>query len=716
MEKLKYIVEDRTIAQLLGVQNFTSDESAILELVKNAYDAKSSQIDLVFSGGQLIVSDSGIGMNNDDIKKYWMHIGKSAKQYSVVDINNRERVLAGSKGVGRFALARLGSEIKLYSKKDGCSGIKWETDWNNSELSEDDSLSEPGTRIEISNLREKWNKKKVENLITFLSKMYNDDAMAINIIHPDIQETVPKYFPKPVLGNNCLSIIKLVYNSENQELHTEINSDEFSTDAIKYCDGIDINHFKRKIKIVDELENNNELNLDKAELEEKLTMLGSFSALFTFAIKSTKLDLEKFLYKYEGLPHDMPGGIILYRNAFSLASFEGKKDWLGFGKRARKSPAAASHPTGAWRVRENQISGKVEIDRERNNVLQDLSNRQGFDENIYYDLFVETILLGIKEFERYRQSIIRKIDVKNVSSIKDYPAPISEKIIKNPQMVTSLSVDEARNLALEIQGFVHENSCIKKEMKDVETRYKYDVQLLNVLATVGLKASSIAHELKNERNFVATSIDYIINALKDYGLWEDLSSQEKTSKAYKNVPQLLEKNRKINNKIYVFMNVMLSEVEKKQFIPANQNISNILDKIKGNWEEDYSWVSIEIVADKELQYIVSEDTLMVVFDNLILNSIQQNDKMSHLNIFIEVNEQNGILLFEYHDNGHGLDQKYVNDPRKILEVHETTRKNGHGLGMWIVNNTVVMSGGEIIQIKAQPGFGIEFSIGGKRHD
>ena len=41
MEKLKYIIEDSTIAEVLGVQNFTNEESAILELVKNAYDAQS---------------------------------------------------------------------------------------------------------------------------------------------------------------------------------------------------------------------------------------------------------------------------------------------------------------------------------------------------------------------------------------------------------------------------------------------------------------------------------------------------------------------------------------------------------------------------------------------------------------------------------------------------------------------------------------------------
>ena len=34
MKRLEYVIEDRTIAEVLGVQNFTNEESAVLELVK----------------------------------------------------------------------------------------------------------------------------------------------------------------------------------------------------------------------------------------------------------------------------------------------------------------------------------------------------------------------------------------------------------------------------------------------------------------------------------------------------------------------------------------------------------------------------------------------------------------------------------------------------------------------------------------------------------
>ena len=79
MEKLKYIIEDSTIAEVLGVQNFTNEESAILELVKNAYDAQSLDVVIIISKSQIIIEDNGIGMNRQKILGAWMHVGISDK-------------------------------------------------------------------------------------------------------------------------------------------------------------------------------------------------------------------------------------------------------------------------------------------------------------------------------------------------------------------------------------------------------------------------------------------------------------------------------------------------------------------------------------------------------------------------------------------------------------------------------------------------------------
>ena len=71
------------------------------------------------------------------------------------------------------------------------------------------------------------------------------------------------------------------------------------------------------------------------------------------------------------------------------------------------------------------------------------------------------------------------------------------------------------------------------------------------------------------------------------------------------------------------------------------------------WERDYAWLSIEILMEEDIIYQISEDILQVVFDNLLLNSVQQNDNTLKLNVTINVAEINGFLKIKYSDNGKG---------------------------------------------------------------
>ena len=122
----------------------------------------------------------------------------------------------------------------------------------------------------------------------------------------------------------------------------------------------------------------------------------------------------------------------------------------------------------------------------------------------------------------------------------------------------------------------------------MEARYKYDIRILNVLATTGLKASSIAHEMKNDRNAIFENYNNIVDALKEYGMWDELNSVDKTRKSYKNVPYLLKNNDVVGKKLITFMDTMLEEVEKKQFEAHYQSIADILVASKQVWERDYA--------------------------------------------------------------------------------------------------------------------------------
>ncbi len=628
MEKLKYIIEDSTISEVLGVQNFTNEESAVLELVKNAYDAQSVDVIIVISKSQIIIEDNGIGMNRQKILEAWMHVGISDKEYIVGDGEN-SRVLAGSKGVGRFAIARLGAEASVYTKMDGQEAILWKTDWNTNTLETCYEMKRRGTKIVIGKLRDNWTEPRVCNLREFLSRTYNDDKMKIQIDYKEDRKTVMRYFGKIQLGVNCVSIIRLQYLAGFQKLICDIKSDEFKENVKELCPGINIKEQKTELNIVNELDYiKNELYEEAAteEWKELLENVGNFSAELYFSLKNpSTFDAEKYFYKHKILDERYESGVILYRNAFSISSYEGKKDWLGFGKRSRKSPAAASHPSGSWRVRENQMSGKVIIDKKENKGLSDLMNRQGLVENDIYKVFIAIIITGINYFERYRQNIIRCIANKYNESKEEKKPKVIDSVMKNPQKLMELSLEEKKLFMDELEQMKKDNKTSKNQIDETEKRYKYDIRLLNILATSGLKATSIAHELYNDRNSIDENVDYIINALKRYELWDVVNDFENTKYMHRDIPALLEKNRRVNKRIINFMDVMLSESEKDQFVPEDVNIYEFFINIKSVWEKDYSWINIQLHIEESLEYRSSKDIFRVIFDNLILNSIQQND-------------------------------------------------------------------------------------------
>ena len=95
---------------------------------------------------------------------------------------------------------------------------------------------------------------------------------------------------------------------------------------------------------------------------------------------------------------------------------------------------------------------------------------------------------------------------------------------------------------------------------------------------------------------------------------------------------------------------------------------------------------------------------------MILNSVQQNNKIGELKIVIEIKMNSNRLNIKYSDTGTGLSKEYLNKPEIILDAHETTRHNGHGLGMWIIHNTINLQKGKILNISGEGGFKFIFEM------
>jgi hypothetical protein len=121
MEKLIYkdqipFQAEGRLLQELGLRLVAKPQVALVELIKNAYDADSSSCMVLLEdkGKTLVVSDGGHGMTLEDFKTKWMRIATSNKLKSQTS-KVYQRPLTGAKGIGRFAVRYLGDQLVLES-------------------------------------------------------------------------------------------------------------------------------------------------------------------------------------------------------------------------------------------------------------------------------------------------------------------------------------------------------------------------------------------------------------------------------------------------------------------------------------------------------------------------------------------------------------------------------------------------------------------------
>lgn len=139
---------DVSTFRLLGRELITDRITALFELVKNCYDANAEKVDISFESlnplsekSRIIIRDDGLGMTFEDIRDKWMVIGTSSKRRKKTSPAPYYRIVAGKKGVGRFAVDKLGGKLVMKTKKKGSP--VWhclETDWTKYSEEEDRQL------------------------------------------------------------------------------------------------------------------------------------------------------------------------------------------------------------------------------------------------------------------------------------------------------------------------------------------------------------------------------------------------------------------------------------------------------------------------------------------------------------------------------------------------------------------------------------------------
>lgn len=168
---LTFTIESRIIREI-GERLVKQPEVALVELIKNAYDADAKKCDVTFAPPHSVsVVDDGHGMSLTEFKSGWMRIGTSSKESQRLS-RRLNRVITGEKGIGRFAVRFLGRVLHLESvAQDRARGFRTlltaDFDWPTFDITEDlgqvkvpytleraDPTRNSGTTLLITDLRE----------------------------------------------------------------------------------------------------------------------------------------------------------------------------------------------------------------------------------------------------------------------------------------------------------------------------------------------------------------------------------------------------------------------------------------------------------------------------------------------------------------------------------------------------------------------------------
>lgn len=753
---------DAYTARLIGRENVSKLEGAVLEIVKNAYDADAKVFCIYYSEAQhcIYILDNGTGMEESVLREHWMTIGNSSKKTSFKTAGNR--IQTGAKGIGRFALDRISDCCEMLTISEN-GGLEWIVNWD--DFNEVKKLSDvkaklydsDETLLDYANIST-WKNRGVASLISKLSLGHTGTVFRLyglhddwdsrtmskirnhleNLLPPDVVKDFDIYFfddetsveeAKIISANLDSFDYKIEFRVCNKELEIGIIRNEFDF-------GEEENRILREADIPEEEKKYfhgtiKKLSFTFAEIGEKGNVIGDYKGILYFnkISQPNKKDTEKFFYKdITGRKNFVKefGGIKLYRDHFRVRPYgeygDNDFDWLELAPRQRRSPAGLGHETGNWRVASEQMTGVVDISRENTN-LDDAANRNGIQEGVGFDQLKRVLLAVITEFERDRQYIGRKLAAywkkkdesqKELERLRELAAARrqwEEEKQKEEQSVNDSAAPTANPDAVEklIDSLTAQKEEEVKELQD-------EAKMLQTLATVGIVTNMFMHEIRTLTNNIGQELDAAYEAIK-YD--NDLNA------AFQNIQQAIGFKKHFAS----WFNVTIDSIRKDKRKRKLSNISFMLKEFLLNWQAilERNGVKLIFSCDEDILFRCFAFDIENIISNLISNSLASFDRegeraLEKKEIYLDINKREEGFILYYEDTGWGLSDKYKKRPDLITEAFESDKSNsvgeedGTGMGMWIVKRTVLEYNGDIDLSKnktADIGFKIAISLGGK---
>lgn len=142
------------------------------------------------------------------------------------------------------------------------------------------------------------------------------------------------------------------------------------------------------------------------------------------------------------------------------------------------------------------------------------------------------------------------------------------------------------------------------------------------------------------------------------------------------------------------------------------NLEELIDKLILSFQYDITKANVEIIKSDLSTVYGHEESLSIVFQNLISNSIKYQPKDESHRPQIEISQIKNAhySIIKVRDNGIGLDEKTIQEiVLPFKRFHNSTEYEGTGLGMSIVNKVLQKHNGKI-EVESKLGFGSTFIV------
>lgn len=749
-----FSVEARLAVQL-GRESISSSITAIMELVKNAYDADATKVSIRFKGLHtvspvMVVEDDGCGMTEDGLRNCWMVIGTSNKVK--LRKSSKNRVLTGEKGLGRLGLDRLCKTTTVQSiVEDANEGVELIVDW--SKYEQDDMRLENvlhkvftipnlrcdpitkqwrdyphGTRLTLAGLKDDWTESTIADLRAELSLLVSPFA-GVGDFHIELDSgmgwrLVDGIVQTPVSLLEAAQWKVVTSIAENGLVQMRMDSRHHS----RIYEEAPV-PWERRFPGWGARPHCGPLRFEFYFFPRRTT---------TFGDQTISLGtLRTFL--------DSNQGIRVYRDGFRVKPYgnpNGDGDWLRLAYRRMFNPEGVAQDAkpGNWRVGYNQVVGAVFVSREKNAELLDQTNREGLVEGkalAHLRVFAEE---SVRFFELNNQDYEMSLDRKR-SPREEAKEQAGESVrategaLKRLGEVAGafgsllsglgrpLPLPELEGKAVDVRDAATKTLAeIQKTLDEAKEKLEQSARSFHAedlressekdtmanLASLGILAAAFGHETLGWASSCANNAGWLERNLPNHFFFADANIQDA-------VRQKLHDTCTQARRIETFAEFSIGNVKPEKRKRTTFCIKKVIQNVFKAFD-DALRVQRNITLDVEANlpagpchikgYPIDWESVLV---NLITNSVwamsaKQGGRA--IRVTLEANGPDFRLTFD--DSGIGI---AVGTEEKIFLPTYSTKKNdlgqpnGTGMGLTIVKNFVEQNTGGSVRAFASGALG-----------